>query len=357
MKDWQGGSRATMVGSMPHRDRRKVIQFILENLPEIPVWPQLAAYPAEQMMAQYLEGLPGVRQEGDRTWIQTEGADFEQELYEFFSDYLAIEENPEIIADSRFAFGPECGRTFRHFTRAAQSIPTPEAVKGQITGPFTLLSTLKDQNKRALLYNEQFQEALPKHLAMKAIWQIQQLQQLDCPLILFLDEPGLAGYGSSAFITVSGQLVKVLLEEVAAAIHRAGALAGIHICANTDWNLVFDSSLDIINFDAYNYLEKFTLYPEPLIAFVERGGVVAWGMVPTSTDPAAQQETGESLLERWCRHMETLDLGSLSLERIARQSLFTPSCGCGTLSRSQAERTVLLTRELSRLVRNRYGLA
>lgn len=356
MKDWEGGPFATIVGSMPHKDRDTVIDFILKNIPEIPVWPQLSSYPAEQMMAQYLEGLPGVRQTGNRTWIQTEGPEFEQELYEFFSDYLALEEDPSAIDQSRFAFGPDCGRTFQRFIQAIRSVPTPKAVKGQITGPFTLLSTLKDQNKRALLYDEQFQEALPKHLAMKADWQIRQLRQLPCPVILFMDEPGLAGYGSSAFISISDQQVHDLLEEVAKGIHGAGALAGIHICANTDWNLVLDSSLDIINFDAYNYIEKFTLYSEPLISFIERGGIVAWGMVPTSTEADALAETAESLLQRWLNHLEAVDLGPLSLERIARQSLFTPSCGCGTLSEAQAEKTVALTRDLSRLARNRLGV-
>jgi len=51
------------------------MDVILEQVPEIPVWPQLSAYPAEQMMVQYLEGLPGVRRHEGRVWIQTDDAD------------------------------------------------------------------------------------------------------------------------------------------------------------------------------------------------------------------------------------------------------------------------------------------
>lgn len=353
MQEWQANAGATAVGSMPHTDRTRVLDFLLRQLPEIPVWPQLASFPEEQMMAQYLEGLPGVKREGNRVWIHGEGPEFDRELYEFFSDYLALEEDDSDLEGSRFAFGRESGHTFRQFLQALGSIPPPKAVKGQVTGPFTLLSTLKDQNGRALLYDERFQEALPKHLAMKARWQVRQLQRVQRPVIIFMDEPGLAGYGSSAFISVSEQQVHDLLQEVADGIHRAGALAGIHICANTDWGLVFRSNIDIINFDAYNYLDKFTLYAEPLRTFFDQGGTVAWGLIPTSTEPAALGETADSLFNRWAEHLRQIDLGGMSLQRIARQSLFTPSCGCGTLSEAQAENTIALTRAVSDLAKIR----
>ena len=32
---------------------------------------------------------------------------------------------------------------------------------------------------------------------------------------------------------------------------QEGGLVGVHVCANTDWSLVLDSSADIVSFDAY----------------------------------------------------------------------------------------------------------
>ena len=34
--------------------------------------------------------------------------------------------------------------------------------------------------------------------------------------------------------------------EIVEAIHGEGGLAGIHICANTDWSLALDGSLDMV---------------------------------------------------------------------------------------------------------------
>ena len=63
MEKWQPIAAATLVGSMPHKDRNRAVELILDAVPEVPVWPQLSSFPAEQMMIQYLEGLPGIREE------------------------------------------------------------------------------------------------------------------------------------------------------------------------------------------------------------------------------------------------------------------------------------------------------
>jgi hypothetical protein len=353
-KTWQASAAATLIGSMPHRNRHQAIDLILQQMTEVPVWPQLSAYPQEQMMAQYLEGLPGLRTEQGRTFMQTEGADFDSELLAFYEDYVAVEAGGLELQTSRFQMGPETAGTFLQFIDSlAHTRPQCRAVKGQVVGPFTLLSGLTDQTRRALLYDERMKDLVAKHLSLKARWQIEQLQSLGRPVIIFLDEPGLAGYGSSAFISISAEYVHSLLEEVIAAIHQAGALAGIHVCANTDWLLALESSLDIINFDAYGYFDRFALYKDAFTAFLQRGGTIAWGMVPTGEPQVIRAETAESLADRWMAQVQTLVGLETPLVRILTQSLFTPACGCGSLSESEAERVVSMTRSLSEIMQQR----
>jgi hypothetical protein len=345
---WQASAAATLIGSMPHHDRQQAVDLIVRQIPEIPVWPQLPVYPQEQMMVQYLEGLPGLRTEQGRIFMQTEGADFERELLAFYEDYVALEAGEQDLATSRFQMGPETSKTLRCFLDTlAPTASRCRAVKGQVVGPFTLLSGLTDQNRRALLYDDRMTDLVAKHLALKARWQIEQLKPLGRPVILFLDEPALAGYGSSAFISISAEYVSSLLGEVIAAIQHAGALAGIHVCANTDWLLALRSSIDIINFDAYSYFDRFALYKDAFTAFLERGGVMAWGMVPTGDAQVILQETAEGLAQRWLEQVPGLLGGPATLDRVLAQSLFTPACGCGSLSEPLAERVLSLTRELS----------
>jgi len=351
MSSWLGMASVTLVGSMPHQDRKKAIELILQCAPEIPVWPQLSAFKAEQMMVQYLEGLPGVGDSSGELVIRTDSAQFDQELYSFYEEYLEVEAGTKSLTGSRFQMGEETGRTFYHFVELLQQANPPcRAVKGQIVGPFTLLSGLKDQHDRALLYDERLLDVVVKHLAMKAKWQILQLQSLGLPVILFLDEPALAGFGSSAFISVSRELVHGLLTEVVDAVHAVGGLAGVHICANTDWLLAFDSGVDIINFDTYNYFDRFILYKDNIQQFLAKNKILAWGIVPTSDPQLIARETPQSLVDRWTTLAGRLCENGVDLKDILSRSLFTPSCGCGSLSEEMAERVLALTRGVGEII-------
>lgn len=352
MQNWQANALTTLIGSMPHTNREKVIGLILQQSPEIPVWPQLPAFPEEQMMVQYLEGLPGVRYKEGSLYIQTDTPEFDRELYCYYEDFLKVEAKTKELTGSRFGLGPEAGRTFFRFLEtASRNSASFHAVKGQVVGPFTLLSGLKDQHDRALLYDDRMKDVVTKHLAMKARWQIRKLKSLSETVIVFIDEPALTGFGSSAFISVSGELVLQLLSDVVHAIHEENALAGIHVCANTDWSLAFQSGVDIINLDAYNYFDRFALYQNAFSRFIRGGGIIAWGQVPTSDAALIEKETALSLADRWMESIQQLVTAEIPLQRILSQSLFTPSCGCGSLTEPLAEQVVALTRRLGLIMR------
>jgi methionine synthase II (cobalamin-independent) len=300
------------------------------------------------MMIQFLEGLPGVHFESGRIVILSDAEDFEDQLLAFYEEYLAVDDGTKSLDGCRFQLGPESGRTFFRFLEAARDqSPQLAAVKGQVVGPFTLLAGLKDSRDRAILYDERLQDVATKHLAMKCRWQIRHLQSLDCPVIVFLDEPALAGFGSSAFISVDRDLIHRLLQEVVDAVHAEGALAGIHVCANTDWAIAFESGLDIINFDAYSHFDRFALYRDEIRRFLGKGGNIAWGIVPTDDPASVMGESTSSLVDRWFENIKDLVTSEYSVERILTQSLFTPSCGCGSLPEDIAERVLDTTREVS----------
>jgi len=134
-------------------------------------------------------------------------------------------------------------------------------------------------------------------------------------------------------------------------VHAAGGIAGLHVCANTDWLLAFQSDLDIINFDAYGYFDKFALYRKEWLDFTARGGNIAWGIVPTSDPEVIRTETPESLAERWTSQMRELAAGEIAIEQIIAHSLFTPSCGCGSLPEDSTARVLDLLQGFSRIIR------
>lgn len=347
---------ATTIGSLPHTDAVRAVALILAYTPEIPAWPQLPRRPGEGMLAQFSRGLPGLVEEGGRAYFRTASPTFEEELVNFYSFYLAATEEKDPSAREAFALSEaQSAGLYELLAQLPRQPQPPAALKGQITGPFTLATNLTDEARRCAYYDERLRDAIVKSLALQARWQAARLKTLAPRAIIFIDEPALLGFGSATFVTVGREDVQRDINEVAAALHGEGALAGVHCEANTDWSLLLEADLDILSFDAYAHWEAMTLYPAELAAFLKRGGSLAWGLVPTADPSATATETAESLAQRFEEGLDRLAAKGLDRRLLARRALVTPSCGAGTLSEALAERMLQVLRELSLRLRGRYG--
>jgi methionine synthase II (cobalamin-independent) len=356
IETFQANCLATLIGSLPLTDHGQASDLIMEYTPEIPFWAQLPAHKKEGMMVQFTSGLPGFYSDNGNGFVNTDSESYDNDLLEFFEDYMAVIEGQIELETSRFALKEDSSNGFFVFLDRLQTLATPPtAVKGQITGPFTFGTGIVDQNKRAIFYDPQLRDAAVKLLALKARWQVRRLSLLQRPVMIFFDEPALAGVGSSEFTSISNEEIRQCFEEVCEAVHLEGGLAGVHICANTDWSLVLESPVDIVSFDAYAYFDRFILYPDQIRKFIESGKILAWGIVPTLNVEQLERETATSLLSQWDEQVKRLESLGIDVQKLTAQSLITPSCGTGSLSIDLAKKVLKLTREISQEIRGRQN--
>ena len=231
-----------LIGSLPISDHDEALKIVLEATPEIPLWVQLPVHREEGMMVQFSSGIPGITEQEGRVFVDASTAGFEDALMAFYEDYLGVTDGGLPLEGTRFVMNEDSAKGFFSFIQAIKiASEKPIALKGQITGPVTLATGLTDQDRRALFYDDRLLDVVVKTLAMKARFQVEKLVQFGIPAIMFVDEPALAGFGSSAFVSISANDIQRVLGEVIEAIHQAGGLAGVHVCANTDWSLILDS--------------------------------------------------------------------------------------------------------------------
>jgi methionine synthase II (cobalamin-independent) len=346
----------TLIGSLPAADHQQALEWITAATPEIPLWPQLPAIPQEKMLNQFIEGLPGIIEGKDRTYFDVGSAAFSDEQVAFYEDYLKVLERPETLLDSRFRISHErAAGLYLLAARAGKTTDRLTAVKGQITGPFTMLTGIADSDHKLGYYDATFRDIIVKGITLKAAWQVVYLKQaFDVPVLLFIDEPALAGLGSSAFISISKENVSEDLTEVINGIHASGGLAGIHVCANTDWNIILNSEIDIISFDAYSFFDKFITCKDLIHAFLERGSLIAWGIIPTADPAHIEKESCASLVQRWEQQAALLSGEKWNPETLLKQTIITPSCGTGSLSPELAQKVLRLTKEVSVELRQKY---
>lgn len=344
-----------LIGSLPLNDHRAASRLIMDHTPAIPLWVQLPVFEEEGMLLQFLPGMPAVVRLDRNFFIDTTAASFVDELLAFYEAYLIEEQHPDRLPDSRFALTDDAGRGVAALLDALKHLQTPPtAVKGQVTGPVTFCTGVKDQDGRSIFFNETLRDVAVKHLALNARWQIRTLAGPGCPILIFIDEPALAGFGSSEWIGISRDLVMADLGELIQAIHADGAMAGIHVCANTDWSLVLESGVDIVSFDAYTFFDRFMLYGSQVRDFLTAGGLLAWGIVPTLDSDAIERETADTLYGAWKAHTRRIEALGIEPAALHAQSFITPSCGLGSLSLTLAKRVLALTRDLSDKIRQSF---
>ncbi len=334
----------TIIGSMPHTDPRKACALITRFLKDIPAWPQLPRRSfLENMYVQYSEGFPGAVIENERIYVDT-SKDYQKALEGLYAAYL---ENDA----TKFPIGRDYAAGL--YALVEQAGLSPRAVKGHVTGPLSWGLTVTDENKKAMLFHEVLGDAIPKLLKLRAAWQEKELQKISGNTITFVDEPIMASYGS---IVASGpfsnpEKIAEMIDEVFDGI---SGLKGIHCCGNTDWSVILRTKLDILNFDAYDYAESVSLYPEEVKKFLGRGGAIAWGIVPNNTEPLTKESVA-SLKDRLEEAMAPFTRDGLPFKDIVKHSLLTPACTLMPLSEEGAEQALKLLTDLSQEMRKRYS--
>ena len=337
----------THVGSVPHPEANGLVDTLV-NFLDVPAWPQLSKRSfRESMYVQYSSLLPAIREdaEEEKVFFDT-SEDITDALETFYTPFLADDVDA-------FALKPEYANGFFAMLDALRD-STGDWAKGQVTGPISFGLTVTDQNLRASLYDEMLTDAIVKNAAMNARWQIRQFKSVRPNVILFLDEPYMAAFGS-AFISLSREQVIAYLDEVFDSIHAEGGVAGIHCCANTDWGVLLASKVDILNLDAYGFVENLALYPAELREYLDRGGNVCWGVVPNTEQ--IFEETAQGLVERLRNGIKlivekaALRGVTIKAEEFDSRSLVAPACGLGSTSIEVADRVFEMLSEMGEVLK------
>jgi len=335
------GCLPTITDSMPHTDPQSACSDITRCLKDIPAWPQLPKRSfLENMYVQFSQGFPGVTVKENRIYVDR-SQDLDKPLEKLYTAYLENDVDKYPISLD-YAAG-------LHSFLALKNL-SPQAVKGQITGPVTWGLTVTDDNHRAIIYDDVLGDAATKLLRLKASWQEKELSQISKNTIIFVDEPYMAAFGSVG-VLLSKERVISLLEKVFGGIN---GLKGVHCCGNTDWSVLLGTSADILSFDTYNYAQSLSLYPAEVKKFLDRGGTIAWGIIPNDEDLLAK-ESAASLNDRLEEAMAPFTRKGIRFKQLIEQGLLTPSCGLGSMATEEAAARVLeLLAELSIRIRKRY---
>jgi len=334
---------ATMMAFVPFRDVGQTIKVILESFPEAPCLPVLT-----RSMKYMLEGIPCIIIDREKKRVLMDfSPEREEELLEFY-------ERVEQEDLDYFATSPETAPGFYGLLASLKKERPPRLkwIAFQTAGPVLLADMIKQSDGTPAFHHETLRDVLTKGINMKARWLEKKIKE-EIPgveVIAGLPETTLVNFTSAGGSGSRDELIRMINE----GFDKLNCLTWIHCCANIDWTLLTDSRVDVINFDAYQHAEIIALYHREFNAFLERGGMLAWGMVPVSNETLDSEDT-PSLLKKMEEGINLLVEKGIDEELLAQSSWVMPACDAVLLTPQNAERAFRMARDISVRLKRKYG--
>jgi hypothetical protein len=320
--------------------------LVIATTPDIPAWPALPERSfRETVLAQAAAGFPGLTIDPEYARISVDHAAAEIGLDRLGLSYLRGEPGGSALPTDHAAGLGELLRLVGHGHRAL-------ALKGEVLGPVSLALQLTDEGDRPLAYDPALREALIHHLSLRIAWHYEQLSTYTDNVIICLDEPSLEALDLS--------MCPIEWEDAADMLDRLLAdmpgCRGICLGGHVNMAAILATGVDLVMFDAYEHGASLIQAAEAVAAFLERGGILGWGVVPA--DPGAlTQEHLDGLVQRLERSVEYLSAASgLSQQSILEASLITSNGSLAQLTAEAAGQTLQMCADVSQRLREAHGL-
>ncbi len=326
----------TGIGSLPFTSATSAVRSVAEWSLEVPFWPQLPQLSErESIVGQGLgvvENLIEPRNEG----------------YGYQVKEGQLDSVLEILHRSSGELTPANAAGFGAFEQALSSglFSSAVAVKGQIEGPITLSAYLFHKG-RPFLSDPPLFAAVAFHISQIIGWQIDRLKSAGLPVLLFVDEPALCLDAPVANAVSEEQRLNALAATLKDARIR-GAYAGLHCCAARPFERMCRVQPDIISFDAHEGLDLFFADWRAL-DFIQQGGTVAYGIVPTR--PGVNAIDSASIFLRWLKAASRAG----DPQKFAQRAMITATCGLGLLDASAVAESFGVAHSVSKLIRSLAG--
>jgi hypothetical protein len=336
-----GNLLTTAMAVMPHRDVDRALEAALAL--DIPFWPQLPLLNYyEDMYVQAAEHFPGIILDLENRKLHFSAEKFALEAEEALAHF----DEPEY-----FDISKTYSVVYHRFL--GMDLSDRAAIRGQLEGPVSFGLNVLDQDKRPIIFDDAVRPFMLEFMARRVNVQLNRLKGLNPNAFMFIDEPGL----QFVFSGISGYGNIAARQDMETFFSLVDRPRGVHLCGNPDWDFLLGMDLEVLSLDVYTNGEVFSSYAGSIRRFLDRGGALVWGVVPTNFEPF-EREGIDSLEKRLEDIWSTLGRSGIDREYLLSRSMISPATCC--LVNPDGERTVekafRTVKSLSEKLRNRYKL-
>lgn len=307
-------------------------------------WPQLPQRSfREQCLVQSMIGFPGLVVDAAALRVYVDRTEAERRIESLLLAYLE-----HTITYAALSADDAAGLAEMVRIGGGRDL---RAVKGQILGPISVALQLTDERERPLIYDDMLFDAIAQMLRLRVAWQELRLSELAPVTIICVDEP-LLEVTASPFFPHDWERIAGQINDVLAGINGCRAL---YTCGNVDLDRLMRTSVELLIAESAAYRRLCASGCDELIAFLERGGMIGIGIVPSDAERLAMASV-DSLFAAFASLLDDLTSQGVAREHLLQQTVISPAQSLGYLDSASAERALYLLAEVSRRIREEYGL-
>jgi hypothetical protein len=296
---------------MPHTDVDRAMATALSL--DVPFWPQLPNYSYyEDMYVQAAEHFPGIVLDLEKRTLRFSMDKFIQELE---AAMVALEDPGFLDISATYS------KVYHRFL--SLDLRDRPAIRGQLEGPISFGFNILDQDERPILFDDTVRPFMMEFMAKRLNVQLARLKSLNPNAFMFVDEPGL----QFLFSALSGYGDTKARQDLDQFFAGVDGPRGIHLCGNPDWDFLLGLNLDVLSLDIYTNREVFSNYAKSIGKFLDRGGILVWGIIPTGFE-LFEKENLDSLYAQLADVWQRLTAKGIDRQQLVRQSMLSPATCC-----------------------------
>ena len=336
-----GNLLTTAMAVMPQTDVKQALDLALTL--DVPFWPQLPNFSYyEDMYVQAAEHFPGIVLDMEKKTLRFSMDKFIEEFEETMSRF----DDP-----ATFDISEKYSVVYHDFL--SRDLADRPAIRGQLEGPISFGFNILDQDERPILFDDTIRPFMLEFMAKRINVQLARLKERNANAFMFIDEPGL----QFIFSAMSGYGEQKAKSDLDAFFATVDGPRGIHLCGNPDWDFLLGLDMDILSLDIYTNAEIFSSCVGSIKKFLDRGGVLVWGIVPTGYEIFAKESLGFLImkLEGIWQH---LGQKGVDLEQLISRSMLSPATCClvNPDKGKTVENAFSMVNHLSHMLREKYKL-
>ena len=336
-----GNLATTAMAVMPHTDVSRALDTALSL--DVPFWPQLPNLSYyEDMYVQAAEHFPGILLDLDNRTLRFCMDRFAEEIETTLarydeSDFFDISETYSAV--------------YHRFLQL--DLADRPAIRGQLEGPISFGFNVLDQDERPILFDDTVRPFMLEFMARRLNVQLRRLKRINSNAFMFVDEPGL----QFLFSALAGYGDMKAKEDLDLFFSQVDRPRGIHLCGNPDWDFLLNLDLDVLSLDIFTNGEVFSSYVGSIQRFLDRGGILVWGLVPSAMETFAAEDPA-SLIDRletvwralWNKGVDRAQMLSASMLSPATCCLINPD------KETTVERAFARVNRIAAELKSRYQL-